>query len=413
MKAKSGAKVKSANESTPATNRRNKSVALAPPDYGLDFADSSTGAVPAVQAKFTLSQPGDSFEREADQVADKVMRMVKPIGRTSPTGTRPNGQTEQSNNAPVMLKTTGVQGSNPGNSEASSMIQNVTGSSGQPLGTGTQAFFGSRFGHDFSSVRVHTNTPAAASAERLSARAYTTGSNVVFAKGQYAPETNTGKKLLAHELTHVLQQRNQDKGKPFLQRAIKSVTAASADGWLTVKHADDTTYPPLPQHLKVDTTGRRGGRDYFKIKESGHNGTLADTQASVTKKGDGTSFLGSAVTYGSSGTVTFNKTTEELKYGSNGPIAAKTDPANPVPNGTYDLEIPYEAHPGGANYTGDATFAKTWFRIGHSGDRFLHPGRFSAGCATVTSVSHWDSIYNYLIKRRKDDKKSVGTIAVS
>jgi len=89
-----------------------------------------------------------------------------------------------------------------------------------------------------------------------------------------------------------------------------------------------------------------------------------------------------------------------------------THSANPVPRGTYDLEIPYEVHSLASSYARYSPFATTWFRIGHSGDRYLHPGRISAGCATVTDLRKWTEIYTYLIRARKGDKKSVGTITI-
>jgi hypothetical protein len=78
--------------------------------------------------------------------------------------------------------------------------------SGEPLDVSTRAFMESRFGHDFSSVRVHTDTRAAESARAVNALAYTVGRDVVFGLGQYAPATGEGQRLLAHELTHFIQQ---------------------------------------------------------------------------------------------------------------------------------------------------------------------------------------------------------------
>ena len=72
------------------------------------------------------------------------------------------------------------------------------------------AYFEPRFGRDFSGVRVHTDSRAAASARRLNARAYTLGQDVVFDAGQFAPETQEGRRLLAHELAHVVQQTRED-----------------------------------------------------------------------------------------------------------------------------------------------------------------------------------------------------------
>jgi hypothetical protein len=78
---------------------------------------------------------------------------------------------------------------------------------GQPLEAGVRSEMESRIGADFSDVRVHTDGQAAASAAAVQARAYTVGSDVVFNSGQYQPDSSEGKKTLAHELTHVVQQR--------------------------------------------------------------------------------------------------------------------------------------------------------------------------------------------------------------
>lgn len=79
-------------------------------------------------------------------------------------------------------------------------------SSGQPLDRETREYFEPRMGHDFAGVRIHTDDRAAETAHALDATAYTVGKHVVFAHGQYAPSTDTGRRVLAHELTHVIQQ---------------------------------------------------------------------------------------------------------------------------------------------------------------------------------------------------------------
>jgi hypothetical protein len=88
------------------------------------------------------------------------------------------------------------------------IVHDVLSSSGQPLDATTQAFMAPRFGHDFSNVRVHTDARAAESALAVNALAYTVGRDVVFGAGQYAPRTSEGRRLMAHELTHVVQQGN-------------------------------------------------------------------------------------------------------------------------------------------------------------------------------------------------------------
>lgn len=89
---------------------------------------------------------------------------------------------------------------------AASLVRPALSSGGQALDSDTRTFMESRFGHDFSQVRVHTDDQAAASAEAINANAYTVGPDIVFGAGQYTPGTSEGQHLLAHELTHVVQQ---------------------------------------------------------------------------------------------------------------------------------------------------------------------------------------------------------------
>jgi hypothetical protein len=95
-----------------------------------------------------------------------------------------------------------------------SIVHEVLRSSGQPLDASTRAFMELRLGHDFSQVQVHSDTKAAESARAVHAVAYTVGQDVVFGAGQYMPTTNMGQRLLAHELTHVMQQCNAAVGSP-------------------------------------------------------------------------------------------------------------------------------------------------------------------------------------------------------
>src|SRR5688500_18241916 len=77
---------------------------------------------------------------------------------------------------------------------------------GNTLPADVRNFYEPRFGYDFSNVKVHTDSRAAESAQSINALAYTSGNNIVFSNGQYSPKTDSGKKLLGHELTHVIQQ---------------------------------------------------------------------------------------------------------------------------------------------------------------------------------------------------------------
>ncbi|HLK56933.1 MAG TPA: DUF4157 domain-containing protein [Chthonomonadaceae bacterium] len=98
------------------------------------------------------------------------------------------------------------------------VVHDVLKSSGSPLDAGTRTFMESRFGHDFSDVRVHTDSRAAESAQAVDALAYTVGQNIVFGTGKYAPTTQDGRKILAHELTHTVQ---QDAGSPVIPSRLE------------------------------------------------------------------------------------------------------------------------------------------------------------------------------------------------
>ena len=115
------------------------------------------------------------------------------------------------------------------------IVQDVLQSSGHTLDPATRASMESHFDHDFSSVQIHTDAKAAASAQAVNAQAYTVGRDVVFGPGKYVPETSEGKQLLAHELTHVLQQSNglqgelamSQPGNPYEQEADRASLAMS------------------------------------------------------------------------------------------------------------------------------------------------------------------------------------------
>jgi hypothetical protein len=106
------------------------------------------------------------------------------------------------------------------------IVHEVLRSLGQPLDTGTRTFMEPHFGHDFSRVRVHTNVRAAESAGAVNALAYTVGHNVVFADGQYRPGTADGRKLLAHELTHAVQQAGLGISAPQQSISIEPTESA-------------------------------------------------------------------------------------------------------------------------------------------------------------------------------------------
>jgi hypothetical protein len=171
----------------------------------------------ATAGQLSISQPGDAHEREADRVADVVIRTTvarSSISPSIPTMQRACAHCEEaiSTREPAATgDTTNVHRSasagEPGQVSApvAASIHNMQGG-GAPLPAATRAFFEPRFGANFSKVRVHTDTHAARTASAINAKAFTVGGNIAFAPGQYAPHSGEGQRLLAHELTHVVQQ---------------------------------------------------------------------------------------------------------------------------------------------------------------------------------------------------------------
>jgi len=165
---------------------------------------------PFFQPKLTVNEPGDVYEQEADAIADRVMRMTdasagqdvffKPAHKIVHRKCQACEEEEQQ----AQRKKSGSEPIQE-SPDLDGYVGSLT-SSGQPIPEDSRQFFESRFGHDFSNVRLHTDGVAAKSAQSINALAYTTGNNIVFNSGQYSPGSQEGQRLMAHELTHVVQQ---------------------------------------------------------------------------------------------------------------------------------------------------------------------------------------------------------------
>ena len=164
--------------------------------------------VTGIQAKLKVGQLGDMYEQEADRVADEVMRMPEPqVQRACAfSGEYPKYRAEQLGRNYKLLQNKPIQANNDEGMTAPPIVHKVLRLPGQQLDPATKAFFEQRFGHNFSQVRVHTGTVAAESAQAINAKAFTVGKNVVFGHGQYSPQSDEGRRLLAHELVHTVQQ---------------------------------------------------------------------------------------------------------------------------------------------------------------------------------------------------------------
>ncbi|MDO8592501.1 MAG: hypothetical protein Q7R92_01845 [bacterium] len=179
------------------------------------------------------------------------------------------------------------------------------------------------------------------------------------------------------------------------------------DGWL-VGHRDDIKEDAsLPTYLKVRLDRVESKREYLTVLE----GPLQGVHLWVSLNNQGKSYLllDSSQTGPVFLTYSISKKTLRLK---NKTYSTTDDPESPWKVGVYDIEIPDWPHPGGRNYP-NVKYAKVWFRIGHSGARYLHTGRFSAGCITIVEQAKWDDLCVILMKARKGDGKSVGALEVT
>lgn len=205
--------------------RRNRETAMA-----SNANASSKASLPGTR----IGDPNDSFEQEADRVADKVaagekvatgwslsnMSIGAPLQRKCACGGE--GECEEcKGNQGIQRKATGPAHTG----QTPPIVQEVLNSPGRLLDQAVRRKFEPLFGVDFGRVSLHTDERAAESARAVDAPAYTSGSNIVFDKNQYSPRTESGQKLLAHELTHVAQQQRTPRN--FLQRAPAPPTPAS------------------------------------------------------------------------------------------------------------------------------------------------------------------------------------------
>ena len=185
-----------------------------------------------IQTKLKINKPGDLYEQEADKVAEQVMLMEDPrvqrqleeeLVQKKPVITPLiQRQTEEEDGEEILQPKELPSRSNEVTPALSFSIQSLRGG-GQALPESVSAYFEPHFGHDFSQVRVHTDGNAVESAKKMNALAYTMGRNIVFGAGQYQPGTTVGRRLLAHELTHVVQQ-SPDAVRPLISSAELAVT---------------------------------------------------------------------------------------------------------------------------------------------------------------------------------------------
>ncbi|EDX77787.1 hypothetical protein MC7420_3111 [Coleofasciculus chthonoplastes PCC 7420] len=216
---------------------------------GKDIEQISSEAG-AIQTKLTVGTPGDPYEQEADRVAAQVVSMSSPSDNSAPVQrlAQENNPIQRESLAqsitPVVqrrlseqVQTQGLvqRAFQAGGTEASEDLEsrlNASKGGGSPLSEDVRGFMEPRFGSDFSGVRVHTGGEAVQMNQELGAQAFTHGQDIFFNQGKYNPGSTDGKLLLAHEMTHVVQQTGAVSPKQEQQSIQSESSAHKVPGYL-------------------------------------------------------------------------------------------------------------------------------------------------------------------------------------
>jgi hypothetical protein len=178
------------------------------PRFSYDFSQIPVHSIlqACIQAKLTVNAPGDIYEQEADRVADQVLAAPEHSLSIAP---------------PRIQR---FAGASAGQADAPASVERALASPGRSLEPALRKDMEQRFVSDFSKVRVHSDATAEQSTLEVNAKAYTVGHDIVFGAGRFAPLTHEGRKLIAHELTHVVQQNYGSNGSALEQSSfVRSV----------------------------------------------------------------------------------------------------------------------------------------------------------------------------------------------
>ncbi|MGJ8677419.1 MAG: eCIS core domain-containing protein [Akkermansiaceae bacterium] len=167
-----------------------------------------------IQTSLRVNTPGDRWEREADSVANRVM-----------SGSRASLTTPGS--APTISR---KESSSGAKAPSTSVSNSLNLGPSKSLPNSELNYFGNRFGQDLSGVQIHDSQSAQKTADSFQAKAFTAGNHIAFAKGQYQPQSQSGRHLIAHELTHVIQQSG-GSAPSMIQRQDRLIKPTKETGW--------------------------------------------------------------------------------------------------------------------------------------------------------------------------------------
>lgn len=222
-------------------------------------ASTATKQKATIQPKLKVSSPGDQYEQEADAMAERVMHFSGESTTEHIPTTGMIARSVQRNTEMDAGNTTILSGSGAGFMAPMGLVSQLgnTGNGGATLPVDTRGFMEDAFSTGFAGVRIHTDSDASAMAESIQAKAFTYGEDIYFNAGEFNPQTDEGKELLAHELTHVIQQR-KGAGGGMIQRRANTRAAA----------ATPTSSPLGIAQLLVDRLNRQSGAIRYQFADN-------------------------------------------------------------------------------------------------------------------------------------------------
>lgn len=220
-----------------------------------------------VQAKLTVNQPGDAHEQEADKMAEHVVQraQMKPDEekvrrKASPEEEKLQKKDAKEEEKPIQ-KQPAVGGAAPAAVPVSAQRLSATKGQGSALPAATLREMSQAFGQDFHNVRIHTTSQAEELNQDLRAQAFTNGQDVYFGPGKYNPETTDGKRLLAHELTHVVQQNGRSPEQLQRYPVPGSLACTEVTDWL------DSNSPYAPEWAETRCTYSFNGQARLQFQK--------------------------------------------------------------------------------------------------------------------------------------------------
>ena len=241
--------------------------AAPPPELSDDSGEDEP--LPDIQTQLNVGAPNDTLEQEADSVADQVVQRMS-VNPVSPrAGTHQFLQAKRSAKHHPALQAKGGDGKAAGQS----LKQRLSASTGQgkPMEPGLEARMSESFGVDFSGVRIHTGRSSRQMNNELHSRAFTHGMNIHFNAGEYQPDNSSGQRLMAHELTHVVQQNGGLARKPVTQ---KSQGSGLAQAKMRGPVVSSVSRPTIHRKFK--------GTDGKKVKMTNKAGKIAFTSKNAS-----------------------------------------------------------------------------------------------------------------------------------